>query len=719
MQFEMVERFTFRPRAVVLVGLAWAVLFASVLAATRRPGREIVPGLGEQGVLDYSSRPGFLTPLSDTFIERQLGRGSNTSVYPKIGGGGPLASVFEGVDPLTHRRVVRHDLTNDSPDHAYGIASVPFSAHTDSSAATRNGDPNDCSSVGGTTWYRFTPSDDMGLIAYTFGTDHAVALGVFERTANSWRLVTPCDTDESGNALIHFQATRGTSYLFQVTDVVRGSDLRFNLDPQGTITLASASPKGEPANGDTWSHNATPDGRYVSIFSQSNNLGDRPASNCDKLPPQNYSIFDLSSPTHPCYQDYIYDRLSRKLSIVSMSAAGQPGDGHSYDAAVSGNGRYYIFESDAHNLGPNDPPGYDLFLKDLRTGAVELIATAAPLTPTQNSESDPSMGEHVEQHVEGNVGYFFPSLSDDGRYVAFQTPKAILPEDTNLNWDVYVYDRLEKRYELETVNSKGELAEPSVQRDANVDYIPASESSVDLTAYISANGRYVVFRSAASNLVPGDHNNTWDTFVRDRVRRSTERVSVSTDEQEGNGESMERLAFATPTITPDGHYVVFDSLATNLDPNFSCARAPEPVTQACPPSGVNSVYLRDRWKGTTRNIGINDGQNQPVTSHVPSITRNGRFITYTVFGPRSDYANCDNTEYVEGYVDHPYACFGDVLVYDMLTDTTIPITVLPNGADHYGEASSVSEDGSTVVFHSLAPDSTAIQVYIYEAARPR
>ncbi len=105
---------------------------------------------------------------------------------------------------------------------------------------------------------------------------------------------------------------------------------------------------------------------------------------------------------------------------------------------------------------------------------------------------------------------------------------------------------------------------------------------------ISADGRYVAFVSDASNLVPGDGNGVADVFVRDLRSNTTERISVSSAEVEGdNDSSVDALA-----ISPGGRFVTFMSDATNLAPgNDDSLCAPDP----CP-----DVYIRDRTAGTTQ-----------------------------------------------------------------------------------------------------------------------
>ena len=108
------------------------------------------------------------------------------------------------------------------------------------------------------------------------------------------------------------------------------------------------------------------------------------------------------------------------------------------------------------------------------------------------------------------------------------------------------------------------------------------------TVAVSADGRFVAFASDASNLVPGDGNGVLDVFVRDTVSNTTERVSVSSAEVEGDGPSSAHAL----AISPSGRFVTFTSLATNLAAgNDDAICAPDP----CP-----DVYIRDRTAGTTR-----------------------------------------------------------------------------------------------------------------------
>jgi Tol biopolymer transport system component len=177
---------------------------------------------------------------------------------------------------------------------------------------------------------------------------------------------------------------------------------------------------------------------------------------------------------------------------------------------------------------PGDTNGAnrDIFVRDRQSGQTELVSVS-------------SAG------VQGNYGSSNPTISADGRFVAFESSASnLVPGDTNgANGDIFVHDRETGQTERVSVSSAG----------AQGNY-----GSVDPT--ISADGRFVAFRSEANNLVPGDTNDRPDVFVRDRQTGETERVSVSSAGTQGNGHSVH------PTISADGRFVAFESSASNLVP---------------------------------------------------------------------------------------------------------------------------------------------------------
>ncbi|WP_412751430.1 TolB family protein [Krasilnikovia sp. M28-CT-15] len=158
-------------------------------------------------------------------------------------------------------------------------------------------------------------------------------------------------------------------------------------------------------------------------------------------------------------------------------------------------------------------------------------------------------------------------MSDNGHYITFDSGGELVPDDTNSRTDVYV-----RHLTRGTIN-RASLSSTGAQGDA------ASHSPV-----INDNGRYVAFSSEASNLVSGDTNGKTDVFVRDLLRKTTRRVSVSRAGLQGNAAST------SPIITGNGRYVVFYSEASNLVPGDT--------------NGEADLFVRDLIRRTTRLISV-------------------------------------------------------------------------------------------------------------------
>ena len=186
---------------------------------------------------------------------------------------------------------------------------------------------------------------------------------------------------------------------------------------------------------------------------------------------------------------------------------------------------------------------------------------------------------------------------------------------------------------------------------------------------VSADGKDVAFASNATNLVPGDTNvgsefGGNDIFVYDRTDDTVERVSVASDESEGDTASY------APSISPDGGYVAFESRASNLTSD--------------PRDGSRQVYVRDLAAGTTEAVftGLSGTDS-------PSISDGGAFVAYDSSGP------------VVG--PDPDDGESDIFVFDNATNTNVLVSdgaVL--GADPFAFAPSISADGQKVAFTSEA-----------------
>lgn len=169
----------------------------------------------------------------------------------------------------------------------------------------------------------------------------------------------------------------------------------------------------------------------------------------------------------------------------------------------------------------------------------------------------------------GNDESNYNDMTPDGRFVGFvSTSSNLVAGDTNNVGDVFVRDRRTGVTERVSLGLKG--AEGN--GDSNFLGIATRPS-------ISDDGRYVAFKSEATNLVRGDRNGVTDVFVRDRLAGVTERISVDSAENGAPGGGDE------PGISPDGRYVAFTT--SDFDQNFS-----------------PDVYLRDRVAGTTERISV-------------------------------------------------------------------------------------------------------------------
>jgi hypothetical protein len=211
---------------------------------------------------------------------------------------------------------------------------------------------------------------------------------------------------------------------------------------------------------------------------------------------------------------------------------------------------------------------------------------------------------------------------------------------------------------------------------------------------ISADGRHVAFYSFASDLVAGDTNicglaNCPDVFVHDRQAATTTRVSVDSAGVEGNGESY------NPAISADGRFVAFDSRATNLvsgDTNNSCDNNGDTVLDNC-----TDVFVHDLVTTMTTRVSVDSGGIQGNgSSWYPAISADGRFVAF-VSGATNLVMNDTN-----GYQD--------VFVHDLQTGVTerANVSQFGNQANNpSGQGSvAISADGRFVSFPSFATNLT-------------
>jgi len=183
---------------------------------------------------------------------------------------------------------------------------------------------------------------------------------------------------------------------------------------------------------------------------------------------------------------------------------------------------------------------------------------------------------------------------------------------------------------------------------------------------MTPDGRFVVFASAASNLVPGDTNGVGDVFVRDRRTGVTERVSVGARGVQGNGDSNFLGIATAPAISDNGRYVAFKSDASNLVKGDR--------------NQLTDVFVRDRSTGTTERIsGAGGGDN-------PAISPDGNFVAFETFDFDGDFAQ-------------------DIYLRNRSAGTIERISVSHDGSEVFGTSEDpVVANGPVVAFASSAPN---------------
>src|SRR4028119_2515810 len=273
-----------------------------------------------------------------------------------------------------------------------------------------------------------------------------------------------------------------------------------------TTTRVSVDSAGNQPNDSSVWPSISGDGRFVAFQSEATNLVPGDTNN-------NGDIF-------------VRDLSTNTTTRVSVDSAGNQGNNISRRPSISADGRFVTFDSYATNLVPGDTnASLDIFVRDLSTNTTTLVSAS-------------SSGDR------GNDDSGLPSISANGRFVAFRSIATnLVPGDTNDSRDIFVRDLLTNTITLVSVSSNGDRANDSSSRCS-----------------ISADGRFVAFDSDATNLVPGDTNNTTDIFVRDLSTNTTTRVSISSTGNQGNED------FYTPFISADGRFVTFSSEASNLVP---------------------------------------------------------------------------------------------------------------------------------------------------------
>lgn len=331
--------------------------------------------------------------------------------------------------------------------------------------------------------------------------------------------------------------------------------------------------------------------------------------------------------------------LAGTTELISADSEGNPANFDAITPQISADGRYVVYSTFADNLLPNTYFGNEVYLHDRQTGTTERINVDPEGNETGGSST-------------------WSDINPDGRYVAFASSATVLvADDTNGKYDVFVRDRSAGITERVSLSSEGSEANDS-----------------SFSPVLSADGRFVAFRSAASNLVPGDTGFWNDIFIHDRQTGTTERVSVDNAGIELKGHSD------SPVISGDGRFVAFLSTA-NLEPGGSTLR---------------KVYLHDRLNGTTQLVSVNDaGEEADNHSMEPSISANGRYVAFMSTADNLDGPNDLGTF--------------EIYVRDLLDGSTVRVSKAPDGGAANGASfrPHISANGRYVAFDSRASNLVA------------
>ena len=338
---------------------------------------------------------------------------------------------------------------------------------------------------------------------------------------------------------------------------------RTNATPEFVSIKSTGSQANRASEAPSLSHT----GRYVAFTTSASNLA-------------------IKGDRNGAADVFVYDRNEGRTNRASIRSNLKEANGASYDPSISSNGRFVAFTSTASNLaikGDNNGDA-DIFVHDRVTLKTNRVSISSKLK-------------------EGNSSSYSPSLSGDGRLVAFVSYASnLVPRDTNRRPDVFVYNRATRKTIRVSIASDGTQAN--------------GESAAPA---FSQDGGFVTFQSNATNLVDDDTNNATDVFVHELSTGETTRVSRGMAGAESNGESF------IPAISGDGRYVAFQSTASNLVPGD---------TNGTPNAweGID-VFRYDRQTGQTERVSVgDDGEQANGPSNDPgddpSISADGRYVCF-------------------------------------------------------------------------------------------
>lgn len=395
----------------------------------------------------------------------------------------------------------------------------------------------------------------------------------------------------------------------------------------GVTELVSISSNGIKGNDRSGQPTVSFDGRYVAFSSGATNL--------------------VSGDTNGEWDIFLRDRLNGTTTRVSVDSFGAEGNGGSGNSDISLNGQVIVFNSIASNLVPGDANGnLDIFVHDITTGQTSLVSV--------DSNGNQANGYNAE-----------PSISGDGRFVAFRSEADNLVMGDGPDSDIFLHDRVTGQTEIISLSSTG---------------VHGNDYSND--PHVSGDGRIVAFGSRASNFVPEDPFMDFDIYARDRLTGQTHLVSVNSIGHKANGGGL------WPSISSDGRYVAFGSDATNLvlhtlNGGFDCY--------------VHDLETKQTWIASI-DSGGNPGNSNSVR---PDISAEARSVVFNSFGSNLVPGPPDFTK-SHNYAHNRFGC-PYPKVYCQASITSVPSCVLELSFAHAPLVGSPAD----FTIHSFAPGGVA------------
>jgi Tol biopolymer transport system component len=410
-----------------------------------------------------------------------------------------------------------------------------------------------------------------------------------------------------------------------------------------------------------------------------------------------------------------------RIERISVDSNGQQANGRSFSPGLSADGRFVVFVSEASNLVDGDANNVaDIFVRDRETARTERVSIG-------------SAGE------EANGGSDSPSISADGRYVAFYSEASnLVADDTNRLGDMFVHDRQTGITQRVSLLPDGSQALPGSIPGSDNDFLVGGPmtgdgnsvvfavydhnlsnllelslslapvyhpnyfihnrqtgltESLDILANwstrfggISSDGRYAAYSTSDSE-VPNDTNNLPDAYLYDRHTGAKERMSLTFDGKEamecgGSGfipfPGMFLNGITKTAVSADGTHVAFDAYSANLVSADS--------------NGYRDVFVRNRADGTLRRVSVaaNHAQAENGDSILEGLSGDGRFVAFSSLASNLVPNDRNNA--------------ADVFIHDQQTHNTWSVSLAGDGATANGksEASALSNDGRVIAFVSEA-----------------